>query len=85
MSNNVKTSLLDKGFLGKLKDKNICFNANPFSESKDNVTQINDSNDDLVDFHLDVVEKVDQLIAMTEKEEKTEKKVVNKRRIHNKY
>ncbi len=84
MSENFKTSLLDKGFIGKIRDKNICFNPRPFSQTNDNVTQMKNSGNDFVDFHLEVVEKVDQLIAEYEKEEKMEKKVVNKRRIHSK-
>jgi len=84
MSRDFKTSLLDKGFIGKLRDKNICFNPKPFSQTNDNVTQMNTSGDDFVDFHIEVVEKVDQLIAEYEKEEKIEKKVVNKRRIRSK-
>lgn len=84
MSRNFKTSLMDKGFLGNLKDKNICFNPKPFSRNSENVTQMNENNSDFVDFHLEVVEKVDRLLAEFEKEEKVEKKVVKKRRIHNK-
>ena len=48
-------------------DKKIKFNPRPFSKKKQNKNKKN-----FIDFHLDIVKKVDALIAEREKEEKTE-------------
>ncbi|MEF8879975.1 MAG: hypothetical protein V5A64_06255 [Candidatus Thermoplasmatota archaeon] len=71
---SIKTQLLEKGFVGKLKNSNISFNLNPFSSENESEasTKMNDQSDEM-DFHLQIVEKVDRVIAEHEKENKTKK------------
>jgi len=57
------------GFMSSLKDKNIRFNPRPFSKPKQpTIKKINET-DNFVDLHLEIREKVDQLIAEMEKPE----------------
>jgi hypothetical protein len=57
------------GFMSSLKDKNIRFNPRPFSKPKQPTIKKINKTDNFVDLHLEIREKVDQLIAEMEKPE----------------
>ncbi len=57
------------GFMSSLKDKNIRFNPWPFSKPKHLTIKKIEETDSFVNLHLEIREKVDQLIAEMEKSE----------------
>ena len=61
------------GLLSSLKNKNIRFNPRPFTNKK----EIIKSKNNLVDFHLEITKKIDQIIAQHENENQEEKTEIN--------
>jgi len=57
----------DTGFLDRLKQMKIRFNARPTSEPSSNDT-VKTSSENIVDLHLEIARKVDELIADRERE-----------------
>ena len=54
---------IEMGFLSSLKGKKIKFNLNPLSKSKN----LKENNENFVDFHLDITQKIDKVINENEK------------------
>jgi len=54
--------LTEMGLLDALKKKNICFNPRPFSKSKCTIKDVQNSQKNLVDFHIEVNKKIDGII-----------------------
>ena len=60
--------LSQMGFLNELKNKNICFNLNPFKKSKCTIKDVQNGQTNLVDFHIEFTKKIDKMIDKNEKE-----------------
>jgi len=58
--------LTEMGLLNTLKKKNIYFNPRPFSKTKCTIKDVQDSQKNLVDFHIEVNKKIDGIIDKKE-------------------
>jgi len=78
MESNEKKSLFKIGFVDFIKEHDIKFNPRPFSNPKHIASNqtVNAKKDNQVDLHLEIIKKVDSIIAEAEKEEIPEFKEV---------
>ena len=70
--------LTEMGFLSSLKRKQIRFNTKPFEKPEPTITEETKTQDNIVDFHLEISRKIDEVIRQHEEETEAQKQLENK-------